>query len=515
LFASLHITHDAIATYLTSKFSLMNRTDPMRDDRLPSEESLDPHDWEEARNLGRRMVDEMIDYLRSVRERPVWRPIPNEIAMRFHEPLPKAPSSASEVYDEFKRNILPYPTGNIHPRFWGWVMGNGTVTAMLSEMLAAGINLNQGGGAQAGGLVESQVIAWCNEMLGFPLSASGLLVSGGSMANLVGLTVARNSRAGFDVRAEGMAGSSHRMLFYASSEVHSSIQKAMELLGLGSRALRLVPAREDYTMDVVRLREMIREDRRQGFLPLCVIGCAGTVNTGATDPLDALVDLCRDEHLWFHVDGAFGALAALSPTLRPIVKGLERADSVAFDMHKWMYLPYEVGCTLVRDAEAHRRSFALTPDYLEHTTRGIGGSSIWFSDYGVQLSRGFRALKVWMSLKEHGAEKFGRLIRQNVDQASYLERLIRATPQLQILAPVPLNIVCFRYTGGVSGEEKLNALNKELLLRLHEGGEAAPSYTMLSGKYALRVCITNHRSRRDDFNLLVREIVRLGHALEA
>jgi glutamate/tyrosine decarboxylase-like PLP-dependent enzyme len=487
----------------------------MNGEPLPREESLDPHNWDEVRHLGSRMIDEMIDYLRSVRERPVWRPIPDEIALRFREPLPRTPMPASEVYDEFKRNILPYPTGNIHPRFWGWVMGNGTVTAMLSEMLAAGINLNQGGGAQAGSLVESQVIAWCNEMLGFPLSASGLLVSGGSMANLVSLAVARNSQAGFDVRAEGIAGSHNRMLFYASSEVHSSVQKAMELLGLGSKALHLVPAREDYTIDVVRLRKMIHEDRQQGFLPLCVIGCAGTVNTGATDPLDELADLCRDEHLWFHIDGAFGALAALSPALRHAVKGMERADSLAFDMHKWMYLPYEVGCTLVRDAEAHRRSFALTPDYLEHTTRGIGGSNVGFSDYGVQLSRGFRALKVWMSLKEHGTEKFGRLIQQNVDQARYLEQLILVTPQLQLLAPVSLNIVCFRYAGRVSDEERLNALNKELLLRLHEGGVAAPSYTVLGGKYALRVCITNHRSRREDFDLLVREILRVGSALEA
>jgi len=303
------------------------------------------------------------------------------------------------------------------------------------------------------------------------------------------------------------------MRFYASSEVHSSVRKALELLGVGSNALRLVPARTDYTIELERLREMVREDRSRGLAPLCVIGCAGTVNTGATDPLDALADLCSTEGLWFHVDGAFGALTALSPGLRHIVKGVERADSLAFDMHKWMYLPYEVGCTLVRDADAHRRSFALTPDYLEHTTRGIGGSDIWFSDYGVQLSRGFRALKVWMSVKEHGIEKFGRLIQQNVDQARYLEKLVRATPELELLAPVPLNIVCFRYVGRVSDEAAIDTLNRELLLRLHEGGMAAPSYTILDGKYALRVCNTNHRSRREDFDLLVREVLRLGEIL--
>jgi aromatic-L-amino-acid/L-tryptophan decarboxylase len=476
------------------------------------EENLDPGDWDQLRSLGRQMVDDMLVYLKTVRERPVWQPIPDDVKASFREGLPRDPAPLQSVYEEFKRNILPYPTGNIHPRFWGWVMGNGTATAMLAEMLAAGINLNQGGGQQAGSLVESEVISWCREMFGFPSGTSGLLVSGGSMANLVGLTVARNSRAGYDVRTEGVAGG-RPMCLYASTEVHSSVQKAVELLGLGSKALRLIPVSSDYSIDVSALKKKVAEDRKLGLQPLCVIGCAGTVNTGAFDPLDALADFCRDEKLWFHVDGAFGALAALSPDLRRLVKGMERADSLAFDMHKWMYLPYEVGCTLVRDEETHRRAFTLTPDYLEHTTRGLAGGDIWFSDYGVQLSRGFRALKVWMSIKENGIDKFGRLVRQNVEQARYLAGIVRSTPELDLLAPVPLNIVCFRYRGTLADAAAIDALNKELLLRLHEGGVAAPSYTQIEGKYALRVCITNHRSRREDFDILVREVLRLGRIL--
>jgi glutamate/tyrosine decarboxylase-like PLP-dependent enzyme len=478
------------------------------------EENLDPRDWEEIRALGRQMVDDMIEYLRTVRERPVWRPIPRDLPAEFQQPLPRTPRPLGEVYAAFKERVLPYPTGNIHPRFWGWVMGNGTVTGMLAEMLAAGFNPNQGGGAQAGNLVEIQVISWCKEMFGFPPSASGLLVSGGSMANLVGLTVARNSRAGYDVREEGVGGAPRPLRVYASTEVHSCVHKSVELLGLGRKALRLVDVRSDLTIDTNSLRRAIREDRARGLHPFCVVGCAGTVNTGATDPLDALADICKEEDLWFHVDGAFGALAALSPALRHIVKGMERADSLAFDMHKWMYLPYEVGCTLVRDADAHRQAFALTPHYLEHTTRGIGGGEMWFSDYGVQLSRGFKALKVWMSIQEHGIEKFGRLILQNVEQARYLERLVSSTPGLELVAGVPLNIVCFRYVGSLTDAAAIDSLNKELLLRLHEGGVAAPSYTVIDGKYALRVCITNHRSVTEDFELLVREVVRLGAALE-
>ncbi len=476
-----------------------------------TEETLDPRDWEEVRALGKQMVDDMIEYLRTARDRPVWQPIPQNLSEAFQRPLPRSPRPLGEVYDSFKEQVLPYPTGNIHPRFWGWVMGNGTVTGMLAEMLAAGFNPNQGGGAQAGNLVESQVISWCKQMFGFPTVASGLLVSGGSMANLVGLTVARNTRAGYDVREEGVGGPPLRI--YASAEVHSCVQKAVELLGLGRKALRLIRVKRDFTVDVDEMRRAIREDREQGNRPFCVVGCAGTVNTGATDPLEALADLCGEEGLWFHVDGAFGALVALSPELRHIVKGVDRADSLAFDMHKWMYLPYEVGCTLVRDPQAHREAFALTPHYLEHTTRGIGGGDMWFSDYGVQLSRGFRALKVWMSIQEHGIDTFGRLIHQNVEQARYLQRLVLASPELELVADVPLNIVCFRYRGSLTDPAAIDTLNKELLLRLHEGGVAAPSYTVIDGKYALRVCITNHRSRREDFDILVREVVRLGKDL--
>ena len=477
------------------------------------EETLDPADWHSFRDLAHRMVDDMIDYLATVRERPVWQPIPETVVSSFHEPLPRSPEQIERIYDDFRKRILPYPTGNIHPRFWGWVMGNGTATAMMAEMLAAGMNLNQGGGAQAGALVERQVIDWCKEMFGFPAEASGILVSGGSMANLTGLAVARNHRSGFNIRKEGLSGR-NMLRVYASTEVHSSVTKAVELLGLGEMGLRLIPVNDDFTIDLAALKHAIREDRANGVRPLCVVGCAGTVNTGAIDPLDGLADICSEEEIWFHIDGAFGALAFLAPALRSRLHGIERADSLAFDMHKWMYLPYEVGCTLVRDAEAHRLAFTLTPDYLEHTTRGIGGSDHWFSDYGVQLTRGFRALKVWMSLKEHGIDAFGRLINQNVEQARYCEELVKERKELEIIVPASLNIVCFRYRGALTDPTRLDALNKELLLRLHESGVAAPSYTVVRGKYSLRVCVTNHRSRREDFELFVSEVMRIGRQLE-
>ena len=483
------------------------------DVQLENEESLDPKNWEAMRILGHRMIEDMMSYLESVRERPVWQPVPGSVKQKLSIPLPLNPQKPEDIYQEFLDYILPHPMGNIHPRFWGWVIGTGTALGMLAELLAAGMNPNVGGADHVANYVERQVLEWCKEMLGYPMEASGLLVSGGSMANLVGLTVARNTMSGFDIRREGLGAAQKPMTFYGSVETHSSNQKAVELLGLGSAALRRIPVNADFQIVLPALEAAVSKDREDGFHPICVIGNAGTVNTGAIDDLNALADFCEREGLWLHIDGAFGALAALSPDLRPLLSGLERADSLAFDLHKWMYMPYEIGCALVRSEAHHRHAFSLTPDYLAHAERGLAGGPLWFSEYGVQLSRGFRALKAWMSIKEHGIKKYGRLIKQNVDQARYLAKLVDDSPDLERLAPVPLNIVCFRFKADRLDHASLNQLNQELLIQLHERGIAVPSHTTLGGKYALRVAITNHRSRREDFDVLVRQVITLGEGL--
>jgi glutamate/tyrosine decarboxylase-like PLP-dependent enzyme len=483
----------------------------MDDSHVP-QETLDPEDWDDMRQLGHQMVDDMLDYLRTVRERPVWQEPPAQVRARFTEPLPREPQGAEAAYEQFKRDILPYPMGNIHPRFWGWVIGTGSPFAALAELLAATLNPNLGGGNHIANDVEQQVIDWFKALFGYPEDASGLLVSGGSMANLVGLTVARNARAGYDIRKEGVRGG---MRVYCSVETHSSVRRAVEVLGMGSDALCLIPVKADYQIDITALETAIAADRAAGLTPLCVVGNAGTVSTGGMDDLEALAALCEREGAWFHVDGAFGGLAALSPDLRPLVKGIERADSIAFDLHKWLYIPYEAGCTLVRNAQAHYEAFTLTPPYLEHTQRGAAAGSVWFSDYGIQLSRGFKALKIWLSIKEHGFDKFGRMIRQNVEQARYLAALVDHEPELERLAPVTLNIVCFRYRRSGMSDEELDRFNRELLLRLQESGVAVPSYTILDGKYALRVSIVNQRSRRDDFELFVHETLRLAREIAA
>jgi glutamate/tyrosine decarboxylase-like PLP-dependent enzyme len=477
-----------------------------------AEETLDPIDWSDVRALSHQVIEDSIGYLRDVRERPVWREMPAGVRASFEESLPRHPTPLGDVYRLVTENVMPYPMGNIHPRFWSWYMGSSNFTGALADFLAAVQGSNLGGGNHAAASMDSQVVNWCKEMIGFPASASGTLVSGGSMANLIALTVARNVKAGIDVREDGVAAIPKPLRFYGSDQIHSCHRKAMEALGLGNGALRRVPTDDDLRIDVAALRTAIAEDRAAGHRPACIIATAGTVNTGAIDDLKGLATLAAEEGLWFHVDGCIGALIAIAPQNAHRVAGIGRADSVALDPHKWLHAPFEVGCALIRDSSAHRGAFAVTQEYLEATPRGLA-SAAWLHEYGLQITRGFRALKVWMALKEHGVEKFGRLIDQNIAQARYLSRLIEEDPLLELIAPTSINIVCYRYRPGGVGGEALKVLNTEIMLRLQEEGIAALSDTTVHGEHCLRVAINNHRTRRDDLDLLVGETLRIGAQL--
>ncbi|MEI6812686.1 MAG: pyridoxal-dependent decarboxylase [bacterium] len=481
--------------------------------RHDADASLDPQDWDAFRALAHRMVDDSLAFIRDLPDTRPWQPIPGEVrASLTGEPLPMAAQSPEVAYEQFVREILPFTNGNRHPRFWGWIQGNGTPLGMMADMLAAGMNAHLAGLDQSPKLVELQVITWLAELMGMPTTSSGLLVSGGSMANILSLAVARHAKAGFDVRTEGLH-AQPRLTVYASVEVHSWAQKGVELFGMGSASLRKIPVGADMRMDLSALRATIAADRAAGMRPICVIGTAGTVNSGATDDLNALADLCAAESLWFHVDGAFGALARLSPELAPIVHGMERADSLAFDLHKWMYLPYEIACFLVRDPEVHRATFALTPSYLRDEGRGVIAGGIPFADRGPELTRGFKALKVWMSLKAHGVDAFTQLIEQNVAQARELERRLRLMPEVEVVTPVTLNIVCFRLVRpGLTGEQE-DALTKELLLRIQEEGTAVPSGSQFDGRYIIRVACSNHRAKWEDFELFLRAVSRISGSL--
>jgi aromatic-L-amino-acid/L-tryptophan decarboxylase len=478
-----------------------------------AEETLDPGDWNEALALSRHIVDDAVAHLRDVRNRPVWREMPAEMRDLFRAPLPRAPMPLTEVYQEVTTTVMRYPMGNIHPRFWSWYMGAGNFAGALGEFLAAIQGSNLGGGNHAAALMDQQVVDWCKEMVGFPWSASGTLVSGGSMANMIGLIVARNAKAKIDIREHGVAALPKLLRFYGSDQLHSCHRKAMEAMGLGNLALRRVPSDSDMRIRLDALEAAIGEDRAAGFEPACVIANAGTVNTGAIDDLGSLRSLATRENLWLHVDGCIGALLAIAPNNAFRVAGLEKADSVALDPHKWLHAPFEAGCALVRDASAHRSAFAVTPEYLETAPRGLA-SGEWLHEYGLQTSRGFKALKIWMSLKEHGVEKFGKLIDQNIAQGRYLSDLVDAEPVLELVAPTNINIVCFRYRSERTDHISLKAINTEIMIRLQEEGIAAVSDTTVHSEHCLRVAINNHRTRREDLKMLVREIVRLGNQIK-
>ena len=473
----------------------------------PEPADLDPENWDSFRALGRRMLDDMIDHLRDLRTGPVWRPLPDEIRATFRAPLTVDGTDPAVVYDRFRQTVLPYSTGNTHPRFMGWVHGGGTPLGMLAEMLAAGLNANLGGRDHAPIEVERQVIRWAAEAFGLPATAGGLLVTGSSMANFIAVLLARVAALGAGVRTEGLGQA--RLAAYASTGVHRCVPDAMDMAGIGSAALRRIPVDGDFRMDLAALGEAIAADRAAGLTPFLVVGTAGSVDVGAFDDLAGIAEIAAREDLWFHVDGAFGALAALSPLLRPKVAGMERARSIAFDFHKWAQVPYDAGCILVRDQADQLATFAGEAAYLTPGTRGLAANAPWPCDLGPDLSRGFRALKVWFTVQSFGAAALGAVAERSCALARHLASRVEAEPELELLAPVPLNIVCFRYRAAAG---VIDALNTGIVADIQEAGLAAPSTTRIKGALAIRAAFVNHRSREEDAEALVAAVLAAGRA---
>ena len=472
---------------------------------------LDPDDWGSLRALGHRMLDDMIDRLATQSSdadpaaNPVWRPMPASERQALRRSLPRGPSDPAALYSEFQQRIVPYALGNTHPRFMGWVHGGGTGIGMLAEMLAAGLNANLGGRDHAPIELERTVVRWAAEMVGMPDTSSGLLVTGSSMANMIAVLTARRAHAGPSVRHGGVGGLG--MVGYAGSSAHGCIPRAFDMAGLGTDALRAVPVDAHHRMSLPALEAAIARDHAAGLHPFIVVATAGSVDTGAVDDLDAIATFCAREGIWFHVDGAFGALAALSPTLRPRLAGIERADSLAFDFHKWAQVPYDAGCVVVRDAQAQADAFAQTLAYLSREDRGAASNAPWPCDLGPDLSRGFRALKVWMTLGTYGADRMGEMVDQCCAVARHLAARIEAEPDLELLAPVSLNIVCFRFRRGA---EDLDWFNAELVKDLHESGIAVPSTTTINGVRAIRAAIVNHRTEHQDVDIMVDGLLGLA-----
>jgi aromatic-L-amino-acid decarboxylase len=474
----------------------------------PELQTLDPADWDEFRTQAHRMLDDILDYTKNIRQRPVWQPIPDEVRQRFRSAIPVDASPLADVHQEFMQYVLPFAAGNVHPGFMGWVHGGGTPVGTLAEMLAAGLNANLGGRDQIPIEVERQIARWMQALFGFPVGAAGLFVTGTSMANFIAVVVARDAELGCDVRREGVSAKANRLTAYASTAVHGCVGKAMDLCGLGSDALRLVPTDNRGRINLIALEDEIRKDRAAGFHPFLLVGTAGTVDTGAIDDLAGLAALARREKLWFHVDGAYGALAMLAHDLAPKLQGIERADSLAFDFHKWGQVPYVAGFLLVRNGALQQNAFAASASYLRRETRGLAAGSPWPCDYGPDLSRGFRALKTWFTLKVYGTEAMGAVISRTCALARYLEQRITGTSELELLAPVELNIVCFRYRA-----DDADRVNRSIVIALQESGRVAPSTTLIDGQLAIRAAIVNHRTGLADIDRLVEGTLSLGRSL--
>jgi len=476
-------------------------------------------DAEAFRRLGYRAVDLAAGHLSGIRGRPVYRQMPVEVRRTLYDAaLPDHGEAPSAILDRFEAEVLPYPMGNGHPRFFGWVNSPPTPIGVAAEFLAAAMDPSCAGGDHAAIYLEHAAVRWLMELIGFPVAGSmGLLTSGGSMASLTALAAARQRAAhedGWDLRADGLR-ERPQLTMYMSTEAHTTLRKAAELLGIGSAAVRTVPVDAGYRIDLAALRERIAADRAAGCRPFCVVASAGTVNTGAIDPFDAIADLCAAEGLWLHVDGAYGAVGVVDPVVAPRYAGMDRAESIALDPHKWLSVPVECGCVLVRDGALLRDTFSLVPPYLRtEPDKGFGGLP-WFAEYGFQQTRGFRALKLWMTLLHEGRAGIARTVSRHTRLARHLATLVEAEPRLELMAPVALSIVCFRYVpeGWRKDDARLDGLNTRVMQEIQAGGEAFLTQALLDGRFALRANVLHYATTEEDLAALVAVVTREGARL--
>jgi aromatic-L-amino-acid/L-tryptophan decarboxylase len=469
------------------------------------------HEWtrDEIQRIGYAVVDLIADHLSGIEQRPVFRPVPDQLAGTFlSAPVPSEGASADSVLAEFRDTVEPYPFGNGHPRFWGWVNSPPSVIGVFADALSAAMNPSCAGGNHAAIYVERQVLNWFRSILGFPTESMGLLVSGGSMATLTALAVARHVKSGVDVRSEGLRGAPSTFGFYVTSETHGCVRKAIELLGFGSAAIRTIATGDDFRMNVQALEGRLSEDLRNGVQPIAVVATAGTTNTGAIDDLDAIAAVCRRHDVWLHVDAAYGGPAILTAEYADRLRGIAQADSVAVDPHKWLFVPVEAGLVFVRDADHMRNAFSLVPPYLR-AAAGVGGLP-WFSEYGFQQTRGFRALKVWMTMKQVGVNGLRAAIDGNLALARYLTDRVASAADLEVMAPPSLSVVCFRLLKPPLDDGALDRFNRVVLERLQLSGEAFLTGTELRGRFVLRACIVNYRSRRADIDRMLSALRSIG-----
>ena len=441
-----------------------------------------------------------------------------EIASLFDEPLPQEPQQMEAILREVENNVFANSTLYLSPRFFGYINGGGNQAAILGELLASAVNqlCAKWHFSPAASEVERRVIRWIATFIGYAPEAGGCLLSGGSAGNLAGLAVARKQKSQFDAASLGMRGGPS-LTVYVSQEGHASLEKSMVLLGMGRDQLRKIAVRDDFTIDLEALEKQVTEDLKNGYHPICVVGNAGTTNTGTVDPLDALAEFCHKRDLWFHVDAAYGGPAARTKVASRLFRGLNQADSVVVNPHKWLYVQAEAACILVREPRALRDTFQIVADYLREESDLGSDGPLDFKDYGPQLSRNFRALKVWMTFKAYGARRLRAAIESNIEIMRYLADCIDQSQDFVRVAPVPLSVVCFQYRTpdiSVHGDQKyLDGLNNRLLEALERDGRVFLSGTKIHEKSVLRACSVNHRLCREDVDFLLEVIREVGRLL--
>lgn len=464
-------------------------------------------DREQMRALGYRVVDILVDHHAGLRDKSATshadRPTMEAL---FQEPLPELPMDPNDVLTQVERDVMPCAMYGSHPRFFAFIPGPSNFIGALGDALASGFNIISAIWLESSAptQIELTTIEWLRQLCGLPQGAGGLFVSGGSVANLTGLATARH------VRLQGRA---DRAVAYCSEQVHASLTKNWKILGFRPEQLTQVAVDQEFRMDVVALADLISRDRAQGREPFCVIATAGTTNTGAVDPLMDIADLCQDSEMWFHVDGAYGAAAMLSDKGRALLRGLERADSIAVDPHKWLFQPFEIGCALVRDARWLPQMFGAVHEYMQDADNRGDEGEINLCDYGIQLTRGFRALKLWMTIKVFGMKAIRGAVERGISQAEQAEKLLRSFASFEIVTPAHLGIVSFRYVPTKRSSLDLDVLNARIVEACIEDGYAMISSTVLRGQTVLRLCPINPRTTEDDLAGTIERIARFGDAL--
>lgn len=500
----------------------MNKIDPQ--DALRSRKAPIDMTPDEFRKAGYQVVDRIAELLGSLSRRPVTPgESPEKIrALLGNKKIPSQGAAADDLFKEAEDLLFDHSLFNGHPRFWGYITASPSPVGMLGDLLAAAINPNVAAWvlSPVASEIEAQAIRWIAELIGYPVSCGGLMVSGGNMANFVGFLAGRTAKVPWNIREQGLGGGAQQPLVYVSKATHTWIEKAADLFGLGTTAIRWIETDKNQQISIKALEKQITADRAEGYLPFMVVGAAGTVGVGAVDPLPEIGALCREQNLWFHVDGAYGAPAAALPEAPVQLRGLAKADSIALDPHKWLYNPLEAGCVLVRDPRALIDTFSFHPEYYNFDNTKGDQSALNYYEFGPQNSRGFRALKVWLGLRQVGKEGYIQMIRDDIALAEELYKLADSHPQLQAVTH-NLSIATFRYIPpGLSPDdpatgEYLNQLNQELLNRLQTGGEVFVSNAVVEGKYVLRACIVNFRTTLNDIEALPEIVVRLGKMLDA